>query len=280
MKQTINFKKLKSVTLSCWCITILYAVATMVCFSAIAAETPDTDENTTESTSIDLPSADDLLAKIDKNLQFDTRKSTATMTVIDSRRTREFVMQVYGRGQDEAAVEYLEPARDRGTRMLKQGDNLWLFMPRAERVQRISGHMLRQGMMGSDISYEDMMEASDFQNMYDAVVTGSEIIDDRPCWRMEATAKDDSVTYPKRTIWVDKEYNIPYRQELYALSGMLLKTWLMTNVERIDERNVPMRMEISDKVREGSKTILETRDVSFGIELQDEIFSLRWLERR
>jgi hypothetical protein len=25
---------------------------------------------------------------------------------------------------------------------------LWLYMPRAERVQKISGHMLRQGMMG------------------------------------------------------------------------------------------------------------------------------------
>ena len=228
----------------------------------------------------DLPSADELLAAIDQNLQFDTRKATTVMQVIDARRTREFRMLAYGRGQDEAAVEYLAPVRDRGTKMLKQGDNLWLYMPRAERVQRISGHMLRQGMMGSDVSYEDMMEGAEFAEMYDAVVKGSEEVEDRPCWRMEAAARDDSVTYPKRIIWVDKELMVPVRQELYALSGMLLKTWTMTEIEQIDGRNVPTRMEIADQWRKGSKTVLKMSDISFGIEIEDEIFSLRWLERR
>ena len=227
-----------------------------------------------------LPAAADLLREMDRNLQFDTRKSTTTMQVIDSRRTREYRMVVYGRGQDEAAVEYLSPARDRGTRMLKQEDNLWLYMPRAERVQRISGHMLRQGMMGSDVSYEDMMDGVDFLDQYEAEVLDSETLEDRPVWRMEATAKDETVTYPKRMIWVDKEKFLPIRQELYALSGMLLKIWTMSEVEQIDERNVPTRMEISDQLREGSKTVLKMEDISFGIDIEDEIFSLRWLERR
>ena len=47
-------------------------------------------------------------------------------------------------------------------------------MPRAERVQKISGHMLRQGMMGSDMSYEDMLEAADFEEKYEAEVVGEE----------------------------------------------------------------------------------------------------------
>ncbi len=227
-----------------------------------------------------LPAAADLLREMDRNLQFDTRKSTTTMQVIDRRRTREYRMVVYGRGLDEAAVEYLSPARDRGTRMLKQKDNLWLYMPRAERVQRISGHMLRQGMMGSDVSYEDMMDGVNFLEQYEAEVLDSETLEDRPVWRVKATAKDETVTYPKRMIWVDKEKYLPVRQELYALSGMLLKTWTMSEVEQIDTRNVPTRMEISDQLREGSKTVLKMEDISFGIDIEDEIFSLRWLERR
>ena len=228
----------------------------------------------------ELPVAEDLLREIDRNLQFDTRKSTTVMQVVDGRRTREYRMVVYGRGLDEAAVEYLAPARDRGTRMLKQKDNLWLYMPRAERVQRISGHMLRQGMMGSDVSYEDMMDGVNFLEQYEARITGRDTVDDRPVWRLEATAKDDSVTYPKRILWVDKEYYIPIRQELFALSGMPLKTWTMTEIEEIDGRNIPTRMEISDQLRSGSKTVLVMSDISFGIDIEDEIFSLRWLERR
>jgi len=227
-----------------------------------------------------LPVAEDVLREIDNNLQFDTRKSTTVMQVVDGRRTREYRMVVYGRGLDEAAVEYLAPARDRGTRMLKEKDNLWLYMPRAERVQRISGHMLRQGMMGSDVSYEDMMDGVNFLERYVAEVTGTSVVDDRPVWRLEATAKDDAVTYPKRILWVDKEHYIPIRQELFALSGMLLKTWTMTEIEEIDGRNIPTRMEISDHLRSGSKTVLMMSDISFGIDIADEIFSLRWLERR
>jgi len=226
------------------------------------------------------PTASELLAAMDGNLQFDTRSSTTTMEVVDSRRTRSYSMITFGRGEDEAAIEYLAPERDKGTKMLKRGDNLWLYMPRAERVQKISGHMLRQGMMGSDISYEDMMQGSDFEEMYQATVVGSEELDGRTCWKIEAIARDETVSYPKRVIWVDAEWLVPTKQELFALSGMLLKTWTMTDVREIDGKQVPHRMEVSDALREGSKTVIQAEDVSFGIELEDEVFDRRWLERR
>ncbi len=57
------------------------------------------------------PTADELLAAMDGVLKFDTRTSTATIEVIDARRTRSYWMKSYARGQDDAAVLYLEPAR-------------------------------------------------------------------------------------------------------------------------------------------------------------------------
>ena len=142
------------------------------------------------------PTAEELLAAMDEVLQFDTRTSTATMEVIDARRIRPYRMKSYPRGQDDAAVLYLEPAREKGTKLLRKDDNLWLYMPRAERVQKISGHMLRQGMMGSDMSYEDMLEAADFEERYEAEVVGEDETAGRPCWKLEARARDDSVSYP------------------------------------------------------------------------------------
>jgi hypothetical protein len=59
------------------------------------------------------PTADELLAAMDEVLQFDTRTSTATMEVIDSRRTRSYKMESYARGQEDAAILYLEPAREK-----------------------------------------------------------------------------------------------------------------------------------------------------------------------
>ena len=227
----------------------------------------------------DIPSASELLESMDHNLQFETRTATVTMTVNDGRRTRSYTLTSHGRGQDEAAIEYLSPDREKGTRMLKKGDQLWLYMPKAERTQKISGHMMRQGMMGSDVSYEDLMAGHEFEEFYTASVVGSESLEGRLHWKIEAVAKDNTVSYPRRTIWIDDAHRIPTKQELYALSGLLLKTWTMSDVRDIEGQMTPMRMEIRDALREGSATVMETTALTYGVALEDETFSLRWLER-
>ncbi len=227
-----------------------------------------------------LPTAESLLAAMDKNLQFDTRTSTASMTVDDGRHPRTYKMVSFGRGTTEAAMEYLLPERDKGTKMLKLGDQLWLYLPRSERVQKISGHMLRQGMMGSDVSYEDLMSAESFATQYVATVVGSETLEGRTCWRIEANARDESVTYPKRVMWIDAQSLMPLRQELFAVSGMKLKTWTMSDIRTVEGRQVAFRMEIADELKPGSKTVLVTESVSFGVPLEDEVFTKNWLERR
>jgi outer membrane lipoprotein-sorting protein len=225
------------------------------------------------------PTATELLAALDGNLQSDSQESTVQMTVNDGRRSRTFSMKSIARGRTHSAIEYQTPKREKGTRMLKVDGQMWLYFPRAERVQKISGHMMRQGMMGSDVSYEDMMTSADFDDMYDAKILGEDTVDGRKHWKLEATAKDSSVSYPKRIIWIDDEYRIPTKQELYALSGLLLKTWAMSDIKQIEGKNVPMKMVISDALKKGSSTTIVTERITFDIPLQDQIFSRRWLER-
>jgi outer membrane lipoprotein-sorting protein len=226
------------------------------------------------------PTVQELLKSLDHNLQYDSRTSLISMTVENGKRTRTYELMSYGRGRDEAAIEYLSPERDKGTRMLRKGENLWIYMPGAERVQKISGHMLRQGMMGSDLSYEDMLSDADFEKTYDAKIVGEETLEGRPHWKLEALARNPSVTYPKRLLWIDQAWRIPTRQELYAVSGMKLKTWSMGSVKTFDGRQIPMHMEITDHLRAGSRTVIDIKELKMGVELKDEIFSMRWLERK
>ena len=226
------------------------------------------------------PSADQLMDRMDKNLTFEARRSRTVMTV-EGRRTRVYEMVSYGRGEEDAAIEYLAPPREKGTRMLKLGDDLWIYLPAVDKVQMISGHMLRQGMMGSDVSYEDMMASRELRKRYRATVSGEGTAEGRPCWKLELTARDDTVSYPRRVSWIDKETFIPLKQELYALSGMLLKTWTMSEVKDFPGgRKFPTRMTVQDHVKKESVTRLEFKGIEFGIQFPQEIFSRRWLERR
>ncbi len=226
------------------------------------------------------PTPDELLAKIDAQMVYDSRTTRVRMNVVNARRTREFVMVTYGRGADDAAIEYLEPARDKGTRMLKKGAEMWLWLPAVERVQKISGHMLREGMMGSDVSYEDMTNNAELRKLYTATVTGEGAVDGRKCWKLEMKATTEEVTYAKRVTCVDAETWIPLSQELYALSGMLVKTWTMSDVRKVGDRWVPHKMRIEDKLQAGSYTEITTEESTFGVALPEEVFTLRWLERK
>lgn len=227
-----------------------------------------------------LPTAEQLLERMDRNMTFEARRSRAVMTV-EGRRTRTYELVSYGRGEEDAAIEYLSPPREKGTRMLKLGDELWLYLPTVDRVQKISGHMLRQGMMGSDLSYEDMMASRELRSRYVAKVTGEDTVDGRPAWKLEMKARDDTVTYPRRVTWIDKQTFIPIKQELYALSGMLLKTWTMSGVKTFaNGRQFPTEMVVQDHVRKESVTRLSFKELEFGVDFPKEVFSLRWLERR
>jgi outer membrane lipoprotein-sorting protein len=225
------------------------------------------------------PTADELLAAMDKNMTFETRRAHLTMTV-EGRRTRTYDIISYSRGQNDSAMEYLSPARDKGTRMLKLTNDMWLYLPGVDRVQKISGHMLRDGMMGSDLSYEDMMTSAELRKAYVATLVGEETFDGHQCWKLELKSKDDTVSYPRRLSWITKDSLIPAKQELYALSGMLLKTWAMTNVKDFaGGRRFPTKMVITDNVKKESSTTLEFKELEFGISLEQEVFALRWLER-
>ncbi len=226
-----------------------------------------------------LPSADELLGAMDKNLTFQSRRARMTMTV-EGRRKRTYDLISYGRGQDDSAMEYLAPARDKGTRMLKLGGDLWLYLPGVDRVQKISGHLLRDGMMGSDLSYEDLMSSAELRRAYTARVVGSDTVDGVACWKIEMKSHDDTVSYPRRVSWVTKDTLIPAKQELYALSGLLLKTWTMSDVKDFPGgRKFPMKMVVVDNVKKESSTTLEFKELEFGHPFEQEVFALRWLER-
>ena len=86
-------------------------------------------------------------------------------------------------------TEYLSPAREQGTKMLKLEDQLWIYSPSTDRTIQISGHMLRQSVMGSDLSYEDMMDDRKLTDVYTSKVTGSEIIDERETFVLDLTCE-------------------------------------------------------------------------------------------
>ncbi|MDR2500099.1 MAG: outer membrane lipoprotein-sorting protein, partial [Treponema sp.] len=69
----------------------------------------------------------------------------------------------------------------------------------------ISGHMLKESMMGSDLSYEDTINNDTLSSRYTPTLSGSETWNGRGCWALDLTAKKRTESYPRQKLWIDKE---------------------------------------------------------------------------
>jgi outer membrane lipoprotein-sorting protein len=224
-------------------------------------------------------SAKEIIEKVDKNMAADSRIFTAKMVIHNRRNTRTIESKSWNMGEKKSYTEYLSPPREQGTKMLKLEDQLWIFSPSTDRIIQISGHMLRQSVMGSDLSYEDMMEDPHLLNHYTGKIDAEENFQDRICWVITLNATTSDVAYQTQKVWVDKDRYIPLKKELYAKSGMLLKRMELSNVEKIEGRWYPKRILFKDVLKDGDGTEFLMEEINFNVSIPEYIFSKASLKK-
>ena len=220
------------------------------------------------------PAANEILERIDRNLSSENRVFESSMTIHGRRNSRTITSKTYAVGDKRSFTEYLSPPREEGTKMLKLEEQLWIYSPSTDRTIQISGHMLRQSVMGSDLSYEDMMDDRKLTETYNAEVVGTEEIGGRGCWILQLTAMVDDLAYASRRLWVDTERYVPLKEELFARSGKLLKRSEMSDVEQIEGRWFPRTVFYKDMLKQGSEgTGFRITDIWFNTDIPEYIFS-------
>jgi outer membrane lipoprotein-sorting protein len=219
------------------------------------------------------PSGKEILDRIDENMYSSSTISTSKMVIHGRRGSRTITAKSWSEGDKRSFSEYLSPAREKGTKMLKLEDKLWMFSPSTDRIIQISGHMLKQSVMGSDLSYEDMMEESKLTDHYDARVIGTETYDNRSCWVLELTAITPDVSYHGRKQWIDRERYIPLKEELFAKGGKLLKKTELKDITQIEGRWYPKRIIFKDMLKTGKGTEFIIDTIQFDVSIPAYIFS-------
>ena len=217
--------------------------------------------------------AREILETVDKNMSSENRVFESDMIIHGRRSSRTIASRTYSVGDRQSFTEYLSPAREQGTKMLKLEDKLWIYSPSTDRTIQISGHMLRQSVMGSDLSYEDMMDDRKLTEIYEATLEGHEEIEGRDCYVLGLTATVDDVAYHSQKIWVDSDRYVPLKQEMFAKSGQLLKRTTLSNVQKVQGRWFPMSMVYKDMLKDGEGTEFRMSSVNFDQDIPDYIFT-------
>jgi outer membrane lipoprotein-sorting protein len=132
--------------------------------------------------------------------------------------TRTYKMSVLKSGRDKLRATFLEPSSAKGQQMLRNGDNMWLWMPNLKRAVRVAS---RDSFMGGDFNNADVMRVN-----YEADYTPSVEDSGKPDQTLLVLkAKSPQVAYDVVKLYMSKDKDpMPVRAEFYAASGKLLRS--------------------------------------------------------
>jgi len=220
--------------------------------------------------------AEEIINKRDDNEYFDSVKIEAEMIIVSGSRKITKTMVVLS-DKKNSLVEFTN-LQDRGTKFLKREDDLWMFFPDAEEIIKISGHMLNQRMMGSDFSYQDIMESDKLTDLYNFKIIKEEEIDKHPCYVLEGIAREGvKVSYYRRVSWVDKERFVGLKEELYTQSGRLLKETRVNEIKELEGRWIPIDSVMENKLRKNTYTGFKITQIDFNPQIPEGTFALQSL---
>ena len=221
----------------------------------------------------DYTDGDLIMRKVDQNMSSRNRVFESSMTIHGKRNSRTIVSRTMSEGTKKSFTEYLSPVSEKGTKMLKLQGQLWIYSQSTDRIIQISGNMLRQSVMGSDLSYEDMMDDRKLTEIYSAKVTGEEKVAERNTVLVELNAKVENVAYFKQRMWIDQERFVPLKEELYAKSGQLLKRVEFKDVEKIQGRWFPTTIFYKDILKDGNGTEFKMTSLKFDQDIPEYLFT-------
>ena len=213
-----------------------------------------------------------LLEKVDRNLEPEAYEMTRKLIneEPDGKR-KEFILYSVKKGRDKVAALFLAPASDKGRSTLRQGDNMWLYIPNVGKPVRITS---LQSVTGGVFNNADILRV-DYSEEYDV----SSASEEGANYLLDLKAKTGAVAYDRLKLTVDKKTVLPTRIEAYAASGMLVKTLHFKDIKDFGGGiRRPATVETDSPLYKGYKSVMLYAAVKKRT-VADEVFTLNFMSR-
>jgi len=183
------------------------------------------------------PKADDLLKKYDAIMGAENFEAVAEMTAHrDDSSVRTYKMKLLKAGTEKLRIWFNEPAAVRGQEMLRQGENLWVYLPNLKKPTRLAS---RESFQGGDFNNADVLRVH-YQSDYDAKVLPESTVPD--AWELELKAKSGDAAYERIKLWMRKSDGMPVKGEYYTASGKQLRAAEFSEVKSFGGFKRPARV--------------------------------------
>jgi hypothetical protein len=185
---------------------------------------------------------------------------------------------------------FIEPADVRNTGFLtydysdaQKDDDQWLYLPALRKTKRIASSDQSSAFMGSDFSYADLTRP--VAEEWSCKLLKEDLVRGQKVWLVEASpiskAVEDRYGYTK-SIWFIRQDNFMIVRAIHWVKkGERLKYFDVKQVERIDGIwiGTQVHMKTTQNKRTLHRTILRWHNTKFNQNLDQEVFTIRRLEK-
>ena len=242
----------------------------------------------------DEPAARAIMEKVDARDDGDNQTSEMEMILIDKRgkkRVRRIAVFSKDKGPDTLRLMFFKhPADVKDTSFLthdydnpSKDDDQWLYLPALRKTKRIASSDKSGSFMGSDLNYSDMTD----RNLpdYDFTLKKEMAVNGVKAWLIESIPRSKKVIgetgYEKSLIFVRQDNYVVIRAVHWEKNGGRLKYVDVKKLELIDDIWVATEMHVTRKKGKQltHKTILKLSNIKFNQDLDDELFTVRRMEK-
>ncbi len=213
-----------------------------------------------------------ILQKVDRNLEPESYEMYRKLINIEPDGThKEFVLYSVKKGQDSIAALFLAPASDKGRTTLRQGDNMWMYIPSVGKPMRITS---QQSITGGVFNNGDILRV-DYTVEYN-VISAEDRAD---AYLLTLKAKTGDVAYDLLKMTVDKKTILPQEIQAYASSGMLIKTLRFRDIKDFGGGiRRPATVETDSPLYKGYKSVMLYSGLKKRV-VPTEVFTLNYMSR-
>ncbi len=235
---------------------------TLVGYSAYADEGLKSTANPNPTVNELMQSLDEFRGYKDQGFQFKIRN----ISYRGNRDPRENSLSIQVLNE-QSLVRFEAPVREKGRAMLKEGDNIWLYIPGTRKVIRVAPS---QRLLG-EASNADVV-GTNFTQDYNGKVLGEVKVDGQSLWLLELSANSISAPYARVKVWLESAppYK-PNKSEFYTRSGKLLKTAFYKEFKHYDGQEKVHKLLLVDAVMKENYTWMKFDDYE-KVELQPAQF--------
>ncbi len=238
--------------------------------------------------------AREIMEKVDSRDDGDNMTANVEMILIDkndNQRIRKMKLFNKDKGEDTWKLQFFfEPADVKNTAFLTydysegdRDDDQWLYLPELHKSKRIATSDKSSAFMGSDFSYADMTSRVLDEWVYKLLKEGE--VQGKKVWLIEALpaskAVEERYGYIKSVIFVRQDIFMGVQAVHWLKEGKKIKYQQMLGIKQVDGIwiSTEARMKTTRNKVTLHKTVMKWSEVRFNQELDDDLFTVRRLEK-